>query len=180
MTLEDMKTRVYQLIEEYSEDADDLTEDEDLATKINGVISQIQSDLANFRKIQKDVTLNVSSGQEMYLKDIDKQAKQLKIIKGVDYDVIGDKITFNEEGTANVYYYTQPKIITPDTPDNYKLELDDDLLEIMPYGVAADILKSDVSSQYGAIYEARYRELKNIIDPRRSESAFEMTGGFKV
>ena len=30
MTLEEMKIKVYSVIEEYSEDADDLTEDEDL------------------------------------------------------------------------------------------------------------------------------------------------------
>lgn len=180
MNLEEMKTRVYSLIEEYSEDADDLTEDEDLALKMNGVISQIQSELASFRKIVKGTTLNVSKGQEMSLKDIDKEAKQLKIIKGVDYSLIGDIITFEEDGTAKVYYYKQPKKITPDTPDSYKFEIDDDLLEVMPYGVAADLLKSDVSSQYGTIYEARYRELKNALDPRYSESAFEITGGYEV
>ena len=72
MTLEEMKQKVYTLIEEYSEDATDLTEDEDLALKINGVINSIQNELTRFKKIPKDVTLTVSSGQEMYFKDIDK------------------------------------------------------------------------------------------------------------
>ena len=35
MTLEEMKTKTYSLIEEYSENEDDLTEDSDLSTKMN-------------------------------------------------------------------------------------------------------------------------------------------------
>ena len=83
MTLEEMKQKVYSLIEEYSEDAADLTEDEDLALKMNSVINQIQNELTRFKKIPKDTSINVSSGQEMYLKDIDKDLYQLMNIRMV-------------------------------------------------------------------------------------------------
>jgi hypothetical protein len=175
-----MKQKVYSLIEEYSEDADDMTEDEDLALKMNSVINQIQNELARFKKIPRDTTLEVSEGQEIALNDIDKDIYQLGVIRGVDYDTMNDKVIFNEDGEAKIYYYKYPKQITSETPDSYKFELSTDVLEIMPYGVAADLLKSDVSSQYGTIYEARYRELKNALDPRYGTSAVEITGGFKV
>lgn len=180
MTLEEMKQKVYSLIEEYSEDADDLTEDEDLAAKFNSVCNQIQNELTRFKKIPKDTTLNVSSGQEMYLKDIDKDMYQLMNIRGVSTDIMNDKIFFNESGTANIFYYKYPKQITNETDDSYKFELSTDLLEIMPYGVAGDLLKSDVSSQYGAVYSARYREMLQTLDPRYGTGMIEITGGIKV
>ena len=34
MTLEEMKQKIYSMIEEYNEDADELTEDEDLAALV--------------------------------------------------------------------------------------------------------------------------------------------------
>ena len=180
MTLEEMKIKVYSLIEEYSEEAAELTEDEDLAAKMNSVINQIQNELTRFKKIPKDVSLNVSEGQEMYFKDIDKDMYQLMNIRGVSTDVMNDKIFFNENGTAKVFYYKYPKQITNETDDSYKFELSTDLLEIMPYGVAGDILKSDVSSQYGAIYSARYREMLQTLDPRYGTGMIEITGGIKV
>ena len=180
MTLEEMKIKVYSLIEEYSEEAAELTEDEDLAAKMNSVINQIQNELTRFKKIPKDVSLNVSEGQEMYFKDIDKDMYQLMNIRGVSTDVMNDKIFFNENGTAKVFYYKYPKQITNETDDSYKFELSTDLLEIMPYGVAGDLLKSDVSSQYGAIYSARYREMLQTLDPRYGTGMIEITGGISV
>jgi hypothetical protein len=67
-----------------------------------------------------------------------------------------------------------------DTDDDYKFELSTDVLEIMPYGVAADLLKSDVSSQYGSIYAARYGELLNQLDPRYGTGSVLLDGGFGV
>lgn len=180
MTLEEMKQKVYTLIEEYSDDATDLTEDEDLALKINGVINSIQNELTRFKKIPKDVTLTVSSGQEMYFKDIDKDLYQLMNIRGVSTDILNDKIFFNEDGEAKIFYYKYPKQITSETEDSYKFELSTDLLEIMPYGVAGDLLKSDVSSQYGTIYSARYREMLQTLDPRYGTGIIEMTGGINI
>lgn len=177
MTLEDMKIKVYALIEEYSEDEDDLTEDEDLATKMNGVINQIQNELARFKKITAYKTVEVTEGQEMKLTEIDKNIYQLNIIRDVDYDTMGDLIIFNEDGTAKIYYYKYPEQIDIDTSDEYTFELSRDLLEIMPYGVAGDLLKSDVSSDYGQIYSQRYREMINELDPRYGMGGVVIEGG---
>ena len=166
MTLEELKIKVYSLIEEYNEDADDLTEDEDLALKMNSVINQIQNELARFKKIEAYTTLKGSEGSVIDFKDVDDNLYQLNIVRGLDCDIIGQKIKFNETGTVEVYYYKYPTQINADTDDSQELDLSIDVLEIMPYGVAADLLKSDVSSNYGAIYAERYMEMKRELDPR--------------
>ena len=56
---------------------------------------------------------------------------------------------------------------TDDTNDtDYIFELSDDALEILPYGAAADILKSDVSNSYGQIYQQRYETMLQRLDSR--------------
>ncbi len=180
MTLEEMKQKVYAMIEEYSDEADDLTEDEDLATKMNGVINQIQNEVARLKKIPANKTMAVNEGDETTLSKIDSNMYQLYNIRGVDYDTMNDLIIFNESGTAKIYYFKYPTQITNDTPDDFKFELSRDVLEIMPYGVAGDLLKSDVSSQYGAVYTARYQQLLSELDPRYNMGSVSLGEGFNV
>lgn len=180
MTLEEMKIKTYSLIEEYSEDADNLTEDEDLALKMNSVINQIQNELARFKKIEEYTTLDGLKGDVINFKDIDEQLYQLNIVKGLDVEIIGQKIKFNEDGEVEVYYYKYPKQINADTDDSHEFDLSIDVLEIMPYGVAADLLKSDVSSNYGQIYAERYRQMIQELDPRYSMGGVYIEGGIEV
>jgi hypothetical protein len=180
MTLEEMKVKVYSLIEEYSENAENLTEDEDLALKMNSVINQIQNELARFKKIEEYTTLDGREGDVVDFKDVDKNLYQLNIVRGLNAEIIGQKIKFNETGTAEVYYYKYPTQINSDTDDSEELDLSIDALEIMPYGVAADLLKSDVSSNYGQIYAQRYQEMKNELDPRYAMGSVYIDGGIEV
>jgi hypothetical protein len=180
MTLEDFKLKVYSLIEEYSENADELTEDEDLAAKMNSVINQIQNEMARFKKINGYAVLDVEKDQEMTLNEIDESLYQLNLIRGVEADIIGDHIIFNEDGIAKIYYFKYPTQINQDTDDSFEFELDTDVLEVMVYGVAADLLKSDVSSNYGKIYADRYREMKNELDPRKSMGMIYIEGSTEV
>lgn len=180
MTLEEMKIKVYSLIEEYNEDADNLTEDEDLALKINSVINQIQNELARFKKIEEYKTVEGTEGQIINFKDIDDNLYQLNIVKGLNVEIIGQKIKFNESGTAEVYYYKYPTQINVDTEDDFTFDLSTDVLEVMPYGIAADLLKSDVSSNYGQIYAQRYKELKQELDPRYSLGSVYIDGGINI
>ena len=50
----------------------------------------------------------------------------------------------------------------------------------MPYGVAGDLLKSDVSTQYGAIYSQRYETMLQRLDPRYSMDSFTIEGGISI
>lgn len=180
MTLEDMKTKVYSLIEEYSEDADDLTEDEDLAMKMNSVINQIQNELARLKKIPAYITYEGKKGDIIRLDDIVSDIYQLNHVKDVNVNIFNNQIEFNEDGILKLYYYKYPTQIDQDTDDSQELDLSIDVLEIMPYGVASDLLKSDVSSNYGQIYAQRYQELKNGLDPRYSLGGVYIDGGIEI
>ena len=79
-----------------------------------------------------------------------------------------------------VDYFRYPELINDKTKDSYEFELSADALEIMPYGVAADLLKSDVSNDYGKVYEARYNELKQMLDSRYSMGSIYMEGGVEI
>lgn len=179
MTLEEMKIKVYSLIEEYNEEADDLTEDTDLATKMNSVINQVQNEISRIKKITQYKTMKVIKDQEITLSDIDTDIYQLNLIKDVDYDLYGNIIHFNEDGLAKIYYYKYPKQINNETDDSYEFELSNDALEIMPYGIAGDLLKSDVSSNYGKIYSDRYMQMLQQLDPRYSMGSIYIEGGFE-
>ena len=50
----------------------------------------------------------------------------------------------------------------------------------MPYGVAGDLLKSDVSSNYGTVYSNRYRELVQSLDPRKGMQTMSFDGGYDI
>lgn len=180
MTLEEMKLKTYSLIEEYSEDADNLTQDEDLATKMNSVINQIQNELSRIKKIEEYTTVEGTEGTVIDFKEVANDLYQLNIVRGLDVEIIGQKIKFNESGKAEVYYYRYPTQINNDTGDDFEFELSTDVLEIMPYGIAADLLKSDVSSNYGQIYAERYREMKNELDPRYSLGSVYIDGSFDI
>lgn len=59
-------------------------------------------------------------------------------------------------------------------------ELSADALEIMPYGVAGDLLKSDKSAEYGSIYTKRYEDMKMQLDPRYNLGSITVEGGVYI
>lgn len=180
MTLEELKLKILSMIEEYNENADGLTDDEDIATKLNSIINQIQNEICRIKKLPAYKTVEVEEGQELLLKDIAKDIYQINQVRGVDTDTLDDRIICNEKGTAKIYYYKYPVQIDAETDDEMELELPIDLLEIIPYGVAGDLLKSDVSSNYGAIYSARYREMLQQLDPRYNSNSVYIDGGVTI
>lgn len=180
MTLTEMKKKVLKLIEEINSSSQYLTDDPDIAAKINEVINQVQNELARIKKItaREEIVVDTEEQDEYDFKDIDKNMFQLNIIRGVEYSVIGETIIFNESGTAKIFYYKYPKQITEDVDaDKFKFDLSTDALEIMPYGVAADLLKSDISAQYGRVYAERYEQMLQRLDPRYHTGSIYIDGG---
>jgi hypothetical protein len=47
----------------------------------------------------------------------------------------------------------------------------------MPYGIAADLLKSDISAEYGSVYAQRYETLMQRLDPRYQMTTVFIEGG---
>lgn len=186
MTLKEMKKRVLELIEEIDEAKEALTSDPDIEKKLNTVIDQVQLELSRMKKIPANEQVDVSADEVFSLTDL-TNFYQLRLLRfknesGEDgeYEIIDNMIIFCEDGTATFFYYKYPERITEDTKDTYEFELSDDALGIMPYGVAADLLKSDVSTEYGAIYEKRYETMLQRLDSRYSMGNFFIEGGVDI
>ena len=187
MTLLEMKKKVLGLIEELNPNHDLLTDDPDISTKLNDVINQIMFELVRFKKIPKYVEMAVSEGDRITFEDIENECGytvyQLALVGGVehDYKADGTVVKIREEGTAEIECYVYPERITEQTNDKaYEFELSDDVLEIMPYGIAADLLKSDVSANYGKDYYSRYRDMVAELDPRHHMSSIYVEGGVAI
>ena len=183
MTLKEMKIKTFSIIEEYYPDLKNLAEDEDVLNKINGVINQIQLDLMKYRKIPAyiEISINANDEKTINLTDYIDNLYQVNKIKLNNYEMIDDNILIlpdDYEGTFTVYYYKYPKQITFETVgDEFKFDLSTDVLEIMPYGVAGDLLKSDISANYGREYSNRYEQLKQQLDPRYHTRSISFEGG---
>jgi hypothetical protein len=172
-----MKKKVLRLIEEINPQSDLLTDDPDIANKINDVINQIQNEVARIKKIPAKEELEVSDGDEIDFSEIAKDLFQVNLVRGVENDIIGNTINFYGNGIAKVYYYKYPKQITYETKDDeFKFDLSTDVLEIMPYGIAADLLKSDISASYGQVYANRYEQMLQRLDPRYHTGSFYIEG----
>lgn len=183
MTLKDMKKKYLALIEELNPLSDQLTDDPDIAAKQNEVINQIMFELARMKKIPKYVEMEVTDGQTVEFADIEAvcgyEIYQVDLICGVRYvpKASGTVFKFKDSGTAEIDVFVYPERITDKTKDTYEFELTPDVLEIMPYGIAADLLKSDVSSEYGSIYATRYETMLQRLDPRHSMTSIYIEGG---
>lgn len=180
MTLGDLKKKTLALIEEINTNSTDLTDDPDIAAKMPYVVNQVLHELARFKKIpaysekavEKNETLDLTTLTKFY---------QLNIIRNVEYEYLDEThVKFLEDGTALIKYYKYPVTIDTNTTDSTTLDLSEDALEVAPYGIAADILKADVSNQYGVIYANRYKELMQMLDSRYSMGSVEFEGGIEV
>lgn len=187
MTLEEMKKKVLSLIEELNPDSEFLTDDPDISAKINEVINQVLFELARFKKMPKYVEMEVNEGDVIEFADIERacgyEVYQLGLIGGVKHacKADGTVIKILENGIAEVTCYVYPERITEKTKDRaYEFELTPDALEVMPYGVAADLLKSDVSAEYGNIYANRYDYMLQRLDSRYQTASIYIDGGLEV
>ena len=179
-----MKKKVLGLIEELNPDSELLTDDPDIATKINAVINQVMFELARIKKIPKYVEMAVSAGDVLEFADIEKacgyEIYQINLVGGVLYapKASGTVLKILEGGVAEIDVFVYPERITEATKGNYEFELTADALEIMPYGIAADLLKSDISAEYGSVYGTRYESMKQLLDPRYAMPSIYIEGGF--
>ena len=186
MTLTEMKKKVLGLIEELNPLSDLLTDDPDIQAKINDVTNQILYELARFKKIPKYVEIPVNAGDVLDFSDIEKacgyEIYQIDLVCGVRYvpKANGTVLKMLESGTAEIDCFVYPERITEKTKGNYEFELSADALEVMPYGIAGDLLKSDVSTDYGSVYSARYQEMLTRLDHRYQMPTMYIEGGVEV
>lgn len=186
MKLLEMKKKVLGLIEELNPNSEVLTDDPDIETKINDVINQIMFELVRFKKLPAYVEIEVKKGELIDYDAIEEAGQyivyQIGKISGVEFQLKADGtiIKAMEDGTMEIEYYKYPESITAKTKDSYEFELPQDLLEMMPYGVAGDLLKSDISSDYGQFYSKRYEDMKQVLDPRYAMHSISIKGGYRI
>ena len=186
MTYGEMKKKVLGLIEELNPDSEYLTDDPDIATKYNYVANQVLYELARMKKIPRLVELSVTEGQLVDFEAIGAAAGndiyQLGTVGGVDWlpKANGTILKILESGVAEIECFVYPERITDTTKDSYEFELSADALEIMPYGIAADLLKSDVSTEYGSVYAQRYETMLQRLDPRYQMGSITIEGGVSI
>jgi hypothetical protein len=187
MTLLEAKKKVLGMIEELNPDSEVLTDDPDIATKINEVFNQVMFELCRMKKIPKYVELKVSAGDLIDFAAIEKacgyEVYQLGTLGGVLYEPKADGTVFkiHESGTAEINCYVYPERITEKTKDKaYEFELSADMLEILPYGVAADLLLADVSTNYGRAYREEYERKLSRLDTRYQSGSIYIEGGIEV
>jgi hypothetical protein len=187
MKLLEMKKKVLSLIEELNPDSELLTDDPDIQAKINEVINQIMFELVRIKKLPKYVEIEVNKGDIIEFADIESECGyeiyQLGLVGGVAYipKANGTVLKILENGTAEIDCYVYPERITEKTKDKaYEFELSADVLEVMPYGVAADLLKSDVSADYGREYASRYEMMLQRLDPRYQLPSITFEGGVSI
>lgn len=180
-----MKKKILAMIEEYVE-TDKMTSDQDIELKLHDTINQIMYELVRMRKLPDYVEMEVNAGDLIRFEDIASESGyevyQLDRVRGMnfEYRANGTIIKALETGTLEIDYFKYPEKITDKTTGSYEFELPEDLLEIMPYGVAGDLLKTDVSTEYGAIFSNRYEQMLQRLDPRYSMGMFSIEGGVSV
>ena len=183
MTLKELKEKVLGMIEELNPNSTLLTDDPDIATKFNDVTNQVMYEVARMKKIPKYVEMSVNKGDMVGFADIEKECGyeiyQIGLVSGVDYSAKanGTVLKILESGTAEIDVFVYPERITSKTKDSYEFELSPDALEVMPYGIAGDLLKSDVSAEYGTVYSTRYESMLQRLDPRYQMTSIYIEGG---
>lgn len=186
MTLGQVKKIALALIEEYAPDNDLLTDDEDIQTRINLLVNSANQELSQIKKINSTHMLDRSEkGNSKYYREYDmpNDLYQLKniVVKdnetnevlsvNLDHYIENNKIFINDitEGNYIINYFKYPEEINEDTLDDFLLELDQDACNVLPYAVASDILKADISNDY-SIFEAKYQSMLSRLDNRKDLS----------
>ena len=181
MTIADVKKQVYALIEDLDLSQTAFTKDPDYSAKMNYVINIVQNELARIKKIPsyKTIAVDIDEKDTYSLEDIDANTYQIKMVKGINYEYRANNTIIKalESGNMEVEYFKYPTQITADSLDTTTLDVSVDVADILPIGVAADLLKSDVSNNYGRIYEQRYQQMKQELDIRYNLGQIELVGG---
>jgi hypothetical protein len=187
MTLKELKQKVLGLIEEYAPDEETkrLTADDDIENKMNDVINQVMYEICRMKKLPKFIEMEVNKGDlidfAMLETECGYEIYQIRLVSGVDYDLKADGTILKmlESGTAEIDVFVYPEAITSKTKDSYEFELTTDVLEIMPYGIAADLLATDVTG-INKEFRERFETMLSRLDPRNHMPSISIVGGYDI
>ena len=182
MTYGDNKKIFYSLIDEYTPNNQFFTEDEDARIKAANLYNPRYVELASLRFNKKVKEYEITEEGRGY--------EQFKLPRGTNIKNLGGRNEYNEpismesriegeniliskaaKGKLLLEYNPYPTAITDNTDDEFELEIDDELASLLPYGVAADLLKTDPGEDWTAFQREWDRRLNNIKATRTAMSA---------
>jgi hypothetical protein len=178
MTLKENKKITLALIEEYTKGNEKLTDDTDIQDRINLLYAPAYQELSQYKKIVRtkvlkeigDATdeegyeeMSMPANMYQYKKIVAWDSKGKEVTP--DYKILGKKIYIKRDSNYQyiLEYYINPTQITENTSDDFVLEIDQDVQNILPYQVANDILKVDPSADYSA-FEREYQRKRELLD----------------
>ncbi|MBR3850078.1 MAG: hypothetical protein IKM36_06285 [Oscillospiraceae bacterium] len=166
MTLQDGIRKVYMLLDEYSSGGS-ISEDPDIALKMRDFFDIAQKDMANFKRIIREVTIDVGDATVYELPS--DCAKVFRVwIGGVlsnRYVIRSGGISFPSSipGTVTVEYFALPETISSKTPNDYVFEVSEEAAQCLPFFVAAQNLMADLVVDYSAFLQMYYN-MRNALD----------------
>ena len=173
MTFLDNKKIFFSLIDEYAPGSQYFTDDEDARIKCANLYAPNYEELAGFRTRKKLKEIEVKQG-EGYERIKLPQVKQIGKIIGMDsnnkktsinFYTLGEFLFVEKDKDVKVVIEFTPFLnpITPETEDDFELEIDQDLQAILPYKVASDLFKTDPGEDYTA-FEREYQRRLQLIN----------------
>lgn len=182
MTYGENKKLTLALIEEYAPNMRNKTEDDDIALRLPFLYQLAYQELAVTKKITEVKTyaeVSDENKEDKYIPySLPSDLYQIKNISAVDdnnnpvnidYYTIGSKIYIKDStsGKTILEYYKYPQEINEETEDDFYLEIDEDVQNLLPYKVASDILKTDPSADYTA-FATEYQRQLQLLDTRKN------------
>ena len=174
MTYLENKKILFSLIDEKNPNNQYFTDDEDARIKCANLYASRYQELADIKMERKLKEYEITETGEGYTQFKLPNCKQIRNVvgmdannnkKSIDFYYLGKFIYINnrEKSRAVVEYEPYPSVITDETPDDFELEIDQDLQAILPFGVAADLFKTDPGEDYKAFEREYERRLQNIV-----------------
>lgn len=182
MTYGENKKLTLALIEEYAPNMRNKTEDDDIALRLPFLYQLAYQELAVTKKITAVRTyaeVSDENKEDKYIPySLPSDLYQIKNISAVDdnnnpvnidYYTVGSKIYIKDStsGKTILEYYKYPQEINEETEDDFYLEIDEDVQNLLPYKVASDILKTDPSADYTA-FATEYQRQLQLLDTRKN------------
>jgi predicted protein tyrosine phosphatase len=177
------------LVDEFAPNNQYFTTDEDIQEKAKLLYNPVYQELANLKTNSKTKELSYTyTGQDEYEEVKLPNARKIKKIfcldeknrpTSGDYFYISDeKVMLSKKDKTRFLCEYIPKVdqITLDTPDDYELTLSDELVAVLPYKVASDLLKTDPSADYQA-FERRANAMLQMLDTSTLGISVNITEG---
>ena len=156
MTLGEGKTKVYMLLDEHSAGGE-VEHDADIEAKMVFFFDMAQKEVAKLQRILRTRRYRVLPGKSEYrlpedFQDLYRIWKDDRPTGGCRFR--GGKLLVSEEDAGSeivLEYFSIPRTLTEDTPDDYEFELREDGCNALPYYVAAQQLLPDLVMDYSGM-----------------------------